>query len=232
MPTSRRSGERSSPSPAPVKVLSVPESMPITVRFLANLQGLDTHWINGTVPCPGREECPPANHRRGVIWKGYAAVQAWDEIRRLWVPFVLEITECAEEYLRDRELRAEVWTLFRAEKKGKTDAVVALYCGQVDEEKLSPPFDIVPVLCRVFHVDKLKLGRPNPIAPRLLLEPVAGEAPPMPTELLQLGTPENTKEDMERARELLRKFKERGYKPEVKTEGQDDKRHERNGQTH
>jgi hypothetical protein len=102
----------------------------------------------------------------------------------VWRAWVLEVTESLEEALRGRELRGETWTLFRVQKNGKTDPVQAVYCERVPESKLSTTFDILPVLLRLFHVSSLRLGAANPLPPKIMMEPVAGDAPTIPADLL------------------------------------------------
>lgn len=213
MATSPRKSTGSRSSSSPVHVLSVPENIPVTVRFLAGYQGLDTHWRSGrTIPCPGPDECLSSMHKSGIIWKGYAPVEAWEELGRLWVPFVLEVTESLEEQLRGRDLRGEVWTLFRVQKNGRTDPVAGIYCERLAEGKLSPAFDVKPVLLRLFHVSELRLGRANPLPPKIMLEAVAGDAPNLPAELVEMSTPQNDPEKVKAAADLWRAFKERGYR--------------------
>jgi len=100
------------PSVRPVRVVSVPIEIPLVVRFLGPVMGLETHWKSSrTIPCPGVDTCPPALHRLGTIWRGYSAAESWDDAAHVWRPSVLEVTECLEETLRGRDLRGEVWAL-------------------------------------------------------------------------------------------------------------------------
>lgn len=190
MPQSARERQGSSSSSSPVEVLSVPVNVPVTVRFLGPIYGLDTHWRNGrTVPCDGDGDCPSSIHRTTLIWKGYAAVQAWEPGGRVWRPYVLEVTEALEEILRQRELRGEVWTLSRKQDRGKTDPVRGVFNEKLPEGKFSKEFDITPVLQRLFHRIKLNLGKCNPLPPKVMLEAVAGDAPNFAPELVDKSEP-------------------------------------------
>ena len=217
------------PRPAPlepVRVLSVPEGIPICVRFLGPILGLDTHWKNGTKPCPGEDECPPTIHRLGIIWRGYAPVESWENSRQVWRPWVLEVTEALEETLRGRQLRGETWLLERTREKGRTAAVIGVYCEAMLPDDVRPGFDVEPVLRRIFHCGKLRLGTRNPVPAKVMLEVMPGKPPVLPGEQAQPERVEEDNEKRQQALELMRKF----YKRHGMTSpnGQESK----NGQVH
>lgn len=209
MSTSPRGPTPSRKPSSPVQVLSVPVNLPVCVRFLGPVLGLDTHWRSGrTIPCPGPDECPVSLHRTALIWKGYGPVEAWESSCRHWRSFVLEVTESLEEDLRGRDLRGEVWQLHRMQKSGKTDPVAGIFCERLPEHSLSKTFDIVPVLLRLFHVPRLTLGTRNPMPPKVVIEPVEGNPPNLPLELQQAEKPQDAGRKMEDARELWRRLRE------------------------
>jgi len=194
----------------PVRVLSVPEGIPIVVRFLADVVGLDTHWKSGrTIPCPGVEECAPTVHRLGVIWRGYSPVEAWEASKGVWRPWVLEVTEALEERLRGRFLRGETWSLHRTEQKGRTSAVIGVYCEKTAPDEVRPAFEVEPVLRRIFHCGSLRLGTRNPLPPKIMLEALPGKAPTLPADLAQAGTGNEEAKDREQAFEMWKRFRSR-----------------------
>lgn len=194
----------------PVRVLSIPAGIPMCVRFLGPVLGLDTHWKAGrSIPCPGWEDCPSGIHKLGIIWRGYAAAEAWDPGKRHWKPFVLEVTEALEERLRDRDLRGETWAIHRTEEKGRSSPVVGVFCERLPAEELRQAFDIEPVLRRLFHCSALKLGTRNPLPAKVLLEPVAGKAPTLPAELQAHRSPGQEKKDMDQAWQQWERFRKR-----------------------
>lgn len=197
-------GSESARNPAEaVRVLSVPLGVPIVVRFLGDILGLDTHWKSGrTVPCAGEDECPSSLHRLGVIWRGYAAVEMWIGSKSHWQPSALEVTEALEERLRGRELRGETWSLHRTEIKGKSSPVVGIFCEKGEPNELREAFELEPILRRLFHVARLNLGRRNPLPPRVMLEPVPGKAPRLPDALADAGTPDNTEKEKQEAQKI------------------------------
>lgn len=220
MPTSARTEDRPHRDNSPVLVLSVPELAPIVVRFLGPYLGMLTHWRSGrSVPCDGPDECPTSLHRLGTIWKGYCPVQLWEEVGRVWRPHVLEVTETLEELLRGRELRGEVWNLWRSQDKGARGSVTGLFCESHADRQLSKSFDILPVLLRLFHRSTLKLGHANPLPPRVVLEAQSGDAPTLPAEIAASAAPIDMEKQRAEARETWRRLRE------------EQARKERNGQS-
>jgi hypothetical protein len=164
-------------SPRPVRILSVPAARPVLVAFLGPYRGLLTHWsAKRSLACPGANLCPPATHRQKVVWKGYAPVDEWSFQLELWLPGVLEITESLEHALAGRKLRGQVWMLSRLQSSER-GPVCATYSETLDEAELRPAFSIQPILERFYHSADLLLDVPNPIPPRVLLEPHESRAP-------------------------------------------------------
>lgn len=196
-------------SPRPVRVLSVPDSHPISVRFLGPILGLVTHWHTGkSVPCLGETRCPPSIHRARTFWKGYSAIESWDMACELWIPAVLEVTEALDHILHGRALRGEIWLLSRVQR-GKKGQVVGVYSETLDDAKLRAPFSLLPVLERFYHVSALEIGIPNPVPRQVFLEPAEGTAPKLLSELSELAPEdqETTREAREGIREQLRKMR-------------------------
>jgi hypothetical protein len=159
------------------QVVSVPKTGEITVCFCAPWDGIITHYTrDGTVPCPGEEDCPAAIHRIRPIFRGYAPVRVHVAQAALWVPEVLEVTEHLEEALRGRHVAGEVWVLSRKVGKRKTRPVVGRYLETRHVDGVFDPFDVRPVVHRMYHTDRIRWGCTNPVPPRLMLQAV--EAPP------------------------------------------------------
>lgn len=192
------------PPMLPVQVLSVPAESPIAIRFLGAIYGLNTHWHSGkSVPCPGAQECPLPVHRSRMLFKAYGPVERWEATHGVWRPAVLEITENLEERLRGRDLRGEVWVLSREDAKAKASPVIGAFCEALPHAEVSAAFDIVPILCRFYHVQTLALGAANPIPPKVFLEAVEGPPPNLPPELQPAKAREASPEETERIRKQL-----------------------------
>jgi hypothetical protein len=192
---------------APVRILSVPEDRPVTVRLLGGYAGLITHWhAKRSHPCQGERDCPPLLHRSRKLWKGYAPAEEWFAVSECWNPCVLEITEALEEALSGRKLRGEIWLLSRESKGKDSGAVIGLFAGKADEQTLRPAFPVEAVLCRFYHVETLNLGVPNPVPKKLWLEDVAGNPPVLPKELTDQDPKQMpaTREQIEEFRRQLR----------------------------
>lgn len=197
--------DRSVHSASAVRVLSVPAGPPVVVRFLDKLSGLLTHH-NGKKPfdCKGEGKCPAGLHRLRLIYKGYSPVELWDPAQQLWIPTVLEVTEHLEEMLRARSLRGEVWLLSRGENAKPNSPVKGLFCERQLSAKVSKPFDMLPVLLRLYHTDSLLLGASNPLPPKVMLQPVQGEAPNLPEEILPQEEAKATPEELAWFREQMK----------------------------
>jgi hypothetical protein len=177
-----------------VRILSVPEQVPVTVCFLGGYRGVSAHWIKKisakggkpkwvSHPCLGEMRCPPFIHREKTCWKGYAPVEHWEHQTKLWIPFVLEITESLEHVLRGRQLRGESWMLSRRLVEGK-GPVVGIFSNRLPEEELSPEFDILPILERAWHEKDFLIDVPNPVKPMVMIQPRRGEEPTLVGEML------------------------------------------------
>jgi hypothetical protein len=194
----------------PVRIVSVPDDVPLTVLFLDGFQGLLTHFIGTrrrgrSVPCKGND-CETANHRTRKIWKGYAPVLVYQPLERFWLNHVLEITEALEEVLHDVQLRGQQWMLSRQQESKSNLPVTGLFCESWPLDQVPQAFNVEPVLKRFYHCDALKLGVPNPVPPRLILEPQSLRAPTMPAVLAteELAQRPVSREEMNRLLEQAR----------------------------
>jgi len=199
------------PSPsasAPVTVLAVPERLPLVVRFLGPVRGLELHWHQKRpVPCAGAADCPQSIHRTSIIWKGYAAVQLWDPAAKLWRAHALAVTSHLEERLRGRDLRGEVWSVWRDGERGKNDPVYGVLCERLDPSTLTPAFDLLPILLRLYHVRSLRLDIPNETPARIVVAPTADAPPHIPADLVPEVEGSESPEDRERLRQLWRELR-------------------------
>jgi hypothetical protein len=235
MPTSSGGPARSRGSSSPVRVLSVPVGIPVTVLFLSGYRGMDSHRVGkGTEPCPGPSECGHCKRRQGIIWKGYAPVLAWDQVRELWHPFVIELTESIEEELRGRQLRGEVWSLWREGKGKNNDPVTGLFLERKQGSVVIEPFDIVSVLLRMYHVSSIRLDRPNTMPGKLVLPAIAGDAPKLPEDVAKMIEPQKEEEQKQRFASMRREYDERGRRSAGRSDQADDQagKHETNGTNH
>lgn len=199
-----------------VRILAVPLVPPIHVKFLGALRGLLTHWSKShSVPCDGPDKCPVALHRTGTFFKAYAPVEWWVAHVGRWRPAVLEGTANLEERLRGRTLRGEVWLLSREKETDKASPVLARYCESLPEPSLSPAFDILPVLQRVFNREELLLDVANPTPRKVLLPEVAGAPPALPDDLKPAPPVEEDPEEKRKMREAVARAKQLGYMDDV-----------------
>lgn len=167
----------------PLRVHRIEPGTISVVRCLsAIIGGLFTHYQRGrSVYCEGLN-CPPALHRMDRVWKGYIAGELHKPADDLWYPVVLEITEHAELWMRERYGRGQIWAFRRQpELKGKRSPVEPELLETRDPEGVPKPFDIVGCLLHLYHRDSLDLTQRNPLPPRLCLPPSQAEPPVFPS---------------------------------------------------
>jgi len=167
------------PLSRPVEVLSIKKNTVQTVRFLGGIDGILTHWIKKPgFPCAGISQCGPQHHRIKTIWKGYSAVEAWDDHAGFWIPFVLEVTESLEEVLYLRPLIGEVWILSRPQPDEKPAPVLAQFLEQQEPSRLRAAFPVRPVVSRMYGTSNIEWEVKNPVPRKVYLEPSEDAAPP------------------------------------------------------
>ena len=64
------------------------------------------------------------------------------------------------------------------ENKKKREPVTGLLVETLDAATLPPAIDVRPVLLTIYHVQRVSLDVRNPLPPRIMVQPSAGEPPP------------------------------------------------------
>ena len=171
-------GPTSLAGPHDVRLIAPKLDQLIYCRFLGPYRGLITHWARKrTTVCPGASLCPPADHKLRAIWRGYAPAEFWLPSASCWRAGVLELTESAEEKLRGRTLRGEVWAFLRTGTSQEKSKVEADYCERLDQNQLRSPFDVDPILRRFYRILDLPRDTPNPLPTKVRLADVGGPGP-------------------------------------------------------
>jgi hypothetical protein len=178
---SQECGQR---SPTALRIHRMAEGESFDFRMLSKplagrIPGILTHFVKDrSQACPGEDRCIPSVHRSGTFWKGYVAAQRYDAKLGLWFPVALEVTEAAELDMRDNYERGQVWHLSKLpDKKGVSQAVVARFVAVSLPMPLPEPYDIMPAIRTLYHVDVIRLCESNPLPGRVMVEPVAGPGP-------------------------------------------------------
>lgn len=221
----------------PVTILSVPIGPPTFVHFLGQLHGLMTHWTRkGSVPCDGDGKCAPSLHRTAKIFKAYSAVLEWMPGHNRWRPRVLEATSNLEEYLRNRKLRGEIWSLQREDEKNRQSPVEGAFIELREDPNLPLEFALEDVLCRAYNVTRLLLDVTNPMPARIFLEEIPGAPPVIPADLAPQPQHVEDPEQRRRVRESFSRHTremERYARQEPSPAGRDDRDgHNGNGNGH
>jgi hypothetical protein len=186
-----------------VRVVPVPQVGIITVVFAGKIHGLILHWgRQGSIPCPGQEQCPPSDHRLRSTYKGYVPGRIWDRSRQLWTPGVIELTEAIEEVLRGRNLVGEEWSLRRAPGKGRSRSVLGEYVQTRNEPSLLLGFPVLPPLQRMYHRLDLVLGAENPLPTQLILPESPAVGPLGSGAMAPLEVSKPTREQLETLRDM------------------------------
>lgn len=160
----------------PLLVQSVYKKGIILIRFLGAPSGILLHRRKDkTVPCPGEATCPDHDLPK---WKGYAAAQRWDQTTNRWIPVVFELTEGAVSCTGTEDLRGQCWEFQRQKTSYASQEVVGQLRARYDSALLPPPFDIVPVVERLYKTRRIEWG----VNPELYSRPTAEtseDAPPI-----------------------------------------------------
>lgn len=169
----------SKPAVYQIRVFRVEEGDAVIARFLSYSHlGIMTHYVRKrSLYCPGDAECCPANHRLDKFWKTYAAVELWNDARKVWFPTVLEVTEHLELDLRDICKRGQLWELWRHKGGSKSSPVEAKLLEERDPETMPRAFDFMPVLQHLYHVSRIQLSVKNPLPPRVVVAESIGDGP-------------------------------------------------------
>lgn len=192
-----------------LRVLRVPDAIPISVLFLNGLRGLRTHFMRGgSVLCfaPARP-CSRCDKEAGVF-KAYAPSYVFDTAAHVWRPAVLEATGSLEEKLRGRSLRGEEWLLWREAASTKRRVVCGRFVRSHELEEVPQAFAIEDVLMRLYHTDRLPAWVANPVPPSQQVETFQGPRPEIPQFLMP---PEEDKKPA--PPEVWRNLKQRFLKP-------------------
>lgn len=157
------------------------------VRMLSDSYGgCITHYVRRSEYCEGKE-CPASMHRHKPTWKGYAAAEVHREDPGVWLPIVLEITEYAEQDLRGKYRRGQLWRFWRpvdavrkvaGRVKHEAQPVQAQLLDHGDPDGVPPAFDVRPTLLRLYHIFSIDLSVPNPLPPRTMVRPSYDPLPP------------------------------------------------------
>jgi len=172
-------GRGPAPSSArPVQVLRFKQNPSQVVRFIGELRGALMHWDGDyTSPCLAGE-CPRNRHeKQEIVFRAYAPAEYWDSDVQAWYQTVLEATPNLEEQLRGMVLRGSMWLIEKKKYKGKSLPMHARFLEDVDESKLRAPFDVCPVLARIYKGELPIFGATNDQIARVMAEPVEGDAP-------------------------------------------------------
>lgn len=167
-------------SPVPVELVCVPKEGILTIRWINSPSWLPTHWKGKqSVYCAGDAVCPKALHQHSTVWKGYACVEYWREAPYCdWVAAVFETPERLGELLKGNALRGQIWAVLRAMGTSGRLESTGEKVGEHNPEQMRKPFPMLPVLHRIYRVPHITLTPECPLADRIFLTPVQGQAPP------------------------------------------------------
>ena len=167
------------PQAVAIRVFRIEKGTSQRVRMLSpSYGGVFTHYHRGRSQyCTGRD-CPSPVHKVDRVWKGYVSAQVWNDASRNWFPVCLEITESLELTFRGVYARGQVWELWREQgPRGKELPVSGKLEEERDEHTTPKPFDIVPCLRALFHIDSIDLSSLNPLPPRVIVDVCNDDGP-------------------------------------------------------
>lgn len=171
----------------PVVVVGPRKGSPLVVRLLGPWQGVWLHWCfpdeglpkGRSVPCMG-DNCQFDHLIELPFWYGYAPAQlskyeykneGRDRVH-VWKPCICPVTEkMALEILADREPRGLVVQLTRGDVHREIGAEILETPMPSD---LMPPFDVRPILKRMWGIRQVPFIKKEPVKKVLL--PLHGQA--------------------------------------------------------
>lgn len=143
----------------PIQVFRVPPTGKAFIRFLGNVVGVWTHWLEGrSTPCMGKE-CRHCHDGAPQRWKSYAPALWWrttldqrtGKRASQWIS-VVEITEGLGE-LVGRPLRGQVIELRRPGKRRNSPLEFSTLEEKVKGD-LPDAFDVRPILEKLWGCRK------------------------------------------------------------------------------
>lgn len=162
-----------------LEMVSTPKKGSLIVRFLGNPRSLLTHQVKGKPRvCPGELTCK--NHEYGT-WKGYAPSQFWDVTRKVWIPCVFEITQCAAEVIGTTGLRGTCYVFKRVPRRWGSNQVGVEKLTEYSADNLAGAFDVEAVVERVFKTREIAWDVPLDDYVRPTAEISNDPPPPLPT---------------------------------------------------
>lgn len=154
------------------------DETPIIRILSSSYGGCFVHYMKGgSKYCKG-DQCPSKYHSIERQWKGYASVELYEQVTKLWAPVVLEITENMELDFRDRFARGQVWHLSNRKEEGDKNYMARAELLETHPvESFPQPYPIKAVLLRLYHVETIELNKTNPMPPRIMVSPSQGMVP-------------------------------------------------------
>lgn len=162
------------------EILRLPETGTADYLLLDQPVTILTHWLQGASrACPGVDACPASAHSKDAIRKGYLPAMIWVPLPRgVWVPGVFEATEVLLEAWQGREMRGEVWRLFRQRTHKKGYRAAGEPVDSWDAQDVPASFDVKPIVKRFYRATAIAWNVDAVYEPPTVLPSVKGKAPP------------------------------------------------------
>lgn len=161
-------------------ILEVPANRTVKVIFLEQYHGLLLHYGKGrSIVCTMFEgEC---YHCRSspALYYAFAAGRVYNPVVSRWQAKVIQVTARAEEVLRDRSIRGEVWELHREPKRqrraggpARPGELMARYLTSLPPEKVGNSFLIEPCIRNAMSYHGVLKWVQNETAPRSYVDDI------------------------------------------------------------
>lgn len=167
-------------SPERLEVFRVAEDTQEILRVLEYpVKGVLTHWINRRSEyCPGDGRCPPSQHNKGSLWKGYAFAHRWVESQQRWKEVVLEVTEYLEVDFREKLQPGQCWEISRAKGNPKKHyPTVGVFHSEPEPGSQFRVKPVLPVVRNFYHCPTLNFTVVNPMPSRIVCDVIDAIAP-------------------------------------------------------
>lgn len=137
--------------------------LPLTVILLGLWRGVYGHWQGGrSFPCL-HPACELHSHE--LIWWGFCPALMFRSAKGPYTPCIAEITEHAAMMLAGVDLRGCCVTLSREAHRRDARVRAELLDVHADPKSLPGPFDVEPILRRMWKCGPLPVHQAPPILP-------------------------------------------------------------------
>lgn len=130
-----------------IPVYNVPPGEETFICFLAAPMVAPVHWVGPRCLPHTGDTCPLCKPHGLPRSNGYAPAQRWwldSNGKKNWLSIVVSLSDSALLDVRDQDVRGQVWTLFRADKRPRSQLLARF--EEMAKNPVPQAFDVVPIV--------------------------------------------------------------------------------------